>query len=352
MLISRNSFITVSAAIALLAALCLVPGVAFAASMDQLHAAYANALRGYEDALDEREQNSAEIEETEREIEKAEREREQAQDELGETAIAYYKDTRAGNVLIDIVLGSRSFQDAVIRYDLYQKVERRCVEHMEELEETRDELADYKAELEAQQAEIDMRIERARRQVGAAEKALLLAAHIDGAKYHQVQGNGSNCGATAFIVGVNMLLHKNRFIDNVKVWEGPGFNGDSTNNLATRGKLWLVANKLDDEIGIKEVKGDIHKASELKELLDDGNVVVISSGNGSVWQYADNTKAAAGAFPDGHWVVFYRCADDVFYCNDSAVSKKRGAGCAYTKKQMQQWLDGRENHFATVMYAK
>ena len=357
----RNSLINVSAAIALLACACacalacacLAPGVAFAASMDQLQAVYVSALRGYENALDQREQASAEIEATEREIEEAEQEREQAQEELGETATAYYKDSRRANVLLDIVLRSESFQDAVIRYDLYQKVERRCAERMEELEEQRDELESYKEELQARRDEIDERIEKARRVALAAEKALLEASHVDGHKYHQVQGNGSNCGATAFIVGVNILLNKNRFTDNVKVWEGPGFKGDSTNNLASRGKLWLVANKLDDEIGIEEVKGDIHKTSELKELLDDGNVVVISSGAASVWQYADGTKAGAGAFPDGHWVVFYRCDDDdIFYCNDSAVSRKKGAGCAYTKKEMQQWLDGRANHFATVLYAK
>ena len=348
----RVKHIPVMAAGVLLASSCLVPSTAFAVSMDQLQAAYVKALSGYEKALNAKDENAAEIEEAERKIEEAEQQRKSAEGELGETASALYKDTRSNNVLVDIILGSRSFQDAVIRYDLYEKVENRCVERIEELAARRDELTAQKEELEAQKNDIGKRVEKARKEAELAEKALIRASHVDGDRYQQVQGNGSNCGATSFTVGLNILLHEKRYTDNVAVWEGAGFNGDSTNNLARRAKMWLIANKLDDKVGIEEVRGDVHETSELKELLNDGNVVIISSGGGSVWQYADGSTAAPSAFPDGHWIVFYRCSKGVFYCNDSAVETKKGAGCAYTEKEMQQWLDGRANHFATIMYLK
>ena len=50
------------------------------------------------------------------------------------------------------------------------------------------------------------------------------------------------------------------------------------------------------------------KATEIQQLRDElnqGHVVIISSGAGSAWQRADGTVAAPGSFPDGHWIVFY-----------------------------------------------
>ena len=348
--------IVTALAAALLLSLCLAPGVAFAATMDQLNAAYAAALRGYEDALDERAQNAEEIEETEQAIQEAEQLRAQVQGELNETAVTLYKDTRASNVLVDLLLGSSSFQDAVMRYDLYEKVQRRCMERVGELAQQRDELSAQKSDLEDRQRSLEQKVVQAREEAEKAEEALLRASHSDGDEYHQVQGNGSNCGATAFIVGVNILLGEERYDDNVEVWEGPGFEGDSTNALAVRGEKWLESEDLDDEIGIQEVAGDIHDAADLQKYLEDGNVVVISSGSGSEWRYADNPDEGEHKYDDGHWVVFYYYdaeGDDgngVFYCNDSGVSSKRGAGCPYTQDQMQDWLDGRENHFATILY--
>ena len=47
--------------------------------------------------------------------------------------------------------------------------------------------------------------------------------------------------------------------------------------------------------------------------------------------------------------MFYGYSEGIFYANDSAVIAKKGAGCPYTTKQMQQWLDGRSYHFACTL---
>jgi len=350
----RTGIVAFPAAAALSLSLFLAPSAAFAAStMDQLNAAYTNALRDYEDALVEQDQNAAEIADTEQKIDEAEQSRVQAQAELNETVVTLYKDTRSKNVLMDLLLDSENFQDAVMRYELYERVESRCVDRMHELIEKRDNLTVQKVGLEAEKVEIEQKVEQKRQEAEKAEKALEEAAHANGHKFHQVQGNGSNCGATSFTVGLNILLNKQRYKDNVKVWEGPGFEGDSTNNLAARANTWLKENDLDDVIGVKEIAGDIHSTDELKEQLQQGNVVVISSGDGSTWRWANGKKVPSGSHSAGHWVVFYYYdKNGKFYCNDSSVSADKGAGAVYTTKQMQQWLDGRSYHLATVMYLK
>ena len=209
-----------------------------------------------------------------------------------------------------------------------------------------------KVELENKREELQAKVDETQQAAEAAEAALRDADHSDGAEYQQTQGNGSNCGATAFIVCVNTLLHENKFTDNVKVWSGAGFEGDSTTNLAMKGQAWLAANDLSDTIGIETVPGDIRSTAQLQAVLEQGNVVVISSGAGSVWQRADGSKAGPGEYPDGHWIMFYQYEEGVFFANDSAVSKKLGAGVPYTEEQMQQWLDGRSTHFAVVLYKK
>ena len=349
----RTGIIALPAAAALSLSLCLAPNTAFAAStMDQLNAAYTNALRGYEDALAEQDQNAAEIAVTEQKIEEAEQLHAQTQAELNETAVTLYKETRGQNTLVDILLSSESFQDAVMRFETYERVETHCVNRINELIQQRDSLAVQKVGLEAEKVEIEQKVEQKRLEAEKAEKALKDAAHADGDKFHQVQGNGDNCGATAFIVGVNILLDEERYKDNVAVWEGPGFEKDSTTILASRANTWLKANDLDDEIGVKAIAGDIHTTAELKEQLQEGNVVVISSGDGSVWRYANGKKVPAGSHSAGHWVVFYYYDNGKFYCNDSSTSASKGAGAVYTTKQMQQWLDGRDFHAATVVYLK
>lgn len=358
-----------------MAALLGLPSMAFAGNVDQLSAAYTNALQGYEEALDEQEENADEIVIVEQEIAETEKAIVRTQDELGETAVALYKGTNRQSDLMNLVLSSDNFSEAVRRYDLYEKVQRFCADQVDQLVSEKQQLDEDRIQLEERKREIAEKVAAAKRAADAAHQALLDAVHTDGAKYHQVQGNNENCGATSFIVGVNTLLHENRFTDNVKVWSGPGFNGDSTANIVSKGKAWLLANGLADVIEIEDVKGDIHETEELAALLNDGCVVVISSGASSIWQRADGTETEAGAFPDGHYLVFYHYDADggdiddsdadgngatksdgtgegIFYCNDSSVDAKKGAGVAYTEEQMQQWLDGRGNHFAVSMYKK
>ena len=342
-----------AAALAVAASCALAVQPAHAETVEQLTIAYTNALQSYEEALDEQQDNAEEIEAVEQDIRETESSIERTQGELGETAVALYKGTSRSADLIDMVMNADSFSEAVRRYDLYERVQSYCVEHIDALVSEKHSLDDQREQLEEQKNEIASRVERAKQVADEAEKALLDAQHVDGDEYHQVQGNGENCGATSFIVGVNILLHEERYPDNVKVWESKSFNCDSTANIEGKGQAWLKENDLDDEIAIETVKGDVHKASELAALLEDGNVVVISSGQGSTWQRADGTEAP-GAFPDGHYIVFYHydAETDTFYCNDSSVSADKGAGCAYTKKQMQQWLDGRANHFAVALSMK
>ena len=175
--------------------------------------------------------------------------------------------------------------------------------------------------------------------------------YSDGYLYHQKQGNGSNCGATAFAVSVNILLRENKYMDNVAVWKSKAFEQDSTKNLDVKGTKWLELNGLSSKIAIERVSGDIHYASEMRAQLEQGRMVIISSGSGSVWQHADGTQETNG-HSSGHWIVFYHYSNGVYYANDSSKVAAKGAGAPYTEAQMQQWLDGRSSHSAQVVYLK
>ena len=336
----------------LVALFCLTvaPSFAFALDIEQLKAAYSSAVQEYEQALIERSVHSSRITELESSIEEAERDRDQKKNEIVETSETLYRESMTRNTFFELILGSSSFYEAVLRYDLYEKIERKCAEHIKELNEQCEAMNNEIADLENEMEQINARVKSTRAAMTDAERALRRSSHTEGSKYHQVQGNGSNCGATAFIVGVNILLGEERFKDNVEVWNGPGFNGDSTSILASRGKAWLIAHHLQNDISIGEPLGDVHKTTELQALLEEGYVVIISSGSGSNWQRADNTELVNG-FPDGHWILFYLYEDGIFYANDSSVSADKGAGVPYNEKQMQQWLDGRGNHFTTIMKA-
>ena len=346
------------------AALFAVPASALAASLEQLGHNYQAAVQGYEDALAEQEQNAGEIAAIGLEIEETQQAIEDTQEALGETAVALYKGERSGSGLLELLLGSETLHDAVMRYEMYSRVERHYADRAGELVREREALSEKKGQLEARKQEIEAKVAEAKQVAEDAERALLLASHVDGAEYHQVQGNGRNCGATSFIVGVNILLHEKRYTDNVKVWEGAGFNGDSTNNLALRARAWLLANKLADTIAVEEVPGDIRTTDALRAQLEDGKVVVISSGADSRFQRIPVAGAGTDAsgksdpdadtatFPGGHWIVFYHYEDGVFLANDSSVTADKGAGVPYTEEQMRQWLEGRGNHFATILYVK
>ena len=329
---------------------CACP--AFAATVDDLTATYQIAQATYQSTLTEQEENAKEISAVKGEIALANRELEKSKENLGASAVAVYKHERNRSDMLNMMLESESVTDAIERFESYTRIEKYWSETVEGVKKERAKLGKKKEELEQERDRISDRLFESLNAVEVARAALRDADHSDGAFYHQKQGNGSNCGATSFIVGVNILLHDNYFTDNVAVWNGPGFEGDSTQSLGFKGSTWLMANGLSSQITCKALAGDIHFADQLKAELEQGKVVIISSGPGSVWQRADGTETDAKVFPDGHWIVFYYYNDGVFYANDSSVSASKGAGCAYTTEQMQEWLDGRENHFATVLTKK
>ncbi len=327
--------------------LCVQP--AYASDRAQLQAEYQSALLNYENALGEQEQNAAEIVQVESDIEKTERAIERSRDDLGDTASALYKSKRKSNELVDLILGAGSFQDAVMRYETYERIEKYYYEQINKYVREQERLTAQRTRLERRKVELEQKVSNAKQAADDAHAALMDNLHLDGGAFHQTQGNGSNCGATAFIVGVNILLHESRYTDNVGVWNGPGFNGDSTTDLAYRSNVWLVANGLSGIITAEQLAGDIHSAAQLREQLEQGYLVVTSSGPGSVFYHADGGHAPEGSYPDGHWILFYCYQDGVYYANDSAVETAKGAGVPYSEEQVQQWLDGRGNHFSTVL---
>ena len=329
---------------------CALP--AYAVTIDDLATNYQMATMSYENALVEQKQNSQEISAVTDAIEKTEAELEQSKENLGDSAIAIYKHERNRSDLLSLMLESESIADAVVRYDNYVRIENYWNQTVQRVKQTRLELGQKKDQLEEERVAIADKVDSLTKDVDSARAALRDADHSDGAQFHQKQGSSSNCGATSFIVGVNILLHENRYPDNVEVWKGPGFNGDSTHSLDIKGATWLMAKGLADKISCEAVPGDIHFTAQLKAELEQGKVVVISAGPGSVWQRADGTATGSHAFPDGHWIVFYYYKDGVYYSNDSSVGAKQGAGCAYTESQMQEWLNGRGNHFAVSLSKK
>lgn len=346
---AKTRLLPALAAALLVCALGLFAQPAFASTRDELKVNYQSAVLNYENAISDQVRNEGKIDQVEGEIAVNERKMGQTQEQLDETAVSLYKGSRGNWVIIDLLLESSSFSDAVERYDKYEKIEKYYRSKIDELSLEKRGLDIKRNYLEEQRAEIERAVAESKRKAEEAALALLDNTHADGADFHQRQGVGNNCGATAFIVAVNTLLHENRYVDNVAVWEGPGFEGDSTADLGWRGSNWLIANGLFDLIEVVTVPGDIHTAQGMRDWLEAGYVVIASSGPGSVWQYADATQGDEGSFPDGHWIVFYRYEDGVFYANDSSADAPKGAGCPYDEGQMQQWLDGRSNHFAVAM---
>lgn len=342
-------YIASAALVAALAAPCAFSAPAYASTLDDLQANYQAAVGDYQSTVVEQIKNSAKSIALQNEIEIANSDIIESQQRLSEATVKLYKSERHRTDMLDFVLRSSSLTDAMDRYESYARVQSSCRDALEGVRQEQADLHDDEQELQDERGRIEAGMADAVQAIEEAEAAIREADHSDGAKYHQVQGNGSNCGATAFIVGVNILLHENRYPDNVAVWNGPGFQGDSTTNLGFKAKTWLMANGLSDQIQVTTVPGDIHTTAQLKEELNNAHVVVISSGPGSVWQRANGTSTGPGTFPDGHWIVFYHEKDGVYYANDSSVNAKLGAGCAFTEKQMQQWLDGRGNHFAVSL---
>ena len=350
----RTAYLSIPVFIIAFALSLAFASTAYAETISDLKTNYKLATSSYDAAIDERKENAKEITAVEGEIKAAQAELEQSKERLSDSAVAMYKHERSRSDMLDALLASESINDAVVRYEGYKRIEQYWTETVEAVKKARADLDEKKNKLEEKRESINEKVENSAHAVKLAEAALKDADHSDGAKYHQRQGNGSNCGATSFIVGVNILLHENRYTDNVEVWNGPGFDGDSTQSLDFKGATWLMANGLSDQISCEGVVGDIHYTEQLQGELEEGKVVIISSGSGSVWQRANDMDADANVFPDGHWIVFYYYDDEngLFYANDSSVGAKKGAGCVYTTEQMQQWLNGRGNHFATVLAKK
>ena len=344
----RTRAIPVLAGLIFVALFAFFAQPAHADTRTDLQDSYQSAVIKYESAVEAQNENEAEIVKIDADIAETEHKIDLAQDEISDTAVTMYKETRGGQALLDMLLESSSFDEVVVRFEQYDKITNYYHDKAMELAQEKRRLDTFKKWLEDRRAEIAKSVDDARLQAEAAAIALLDNTHSDGAQYHQAQGNDSNCGATAFIVAVNTILHENRYIDNVAVWEGPGFNGDSTSDLAWRGANWLLANGLQDLISIGTVSGDIHTAQEMRDWLEEGYVIVASSGPGSTWRFADGSEST-GNFPYGHWVAFYCYQDGIFYCNDSSTTAAMGAGIAYNEEQMQSWLDGRSNHFATAL---
>ncbi len=350
MTMAKLRALAIPAVVGLLVVACFALGIqpAHAESRDELKDSYQSAVIKYETAVQTQTDNEAEIVQVEGEITATEHKIELAEDELSNTAVVLYKETRGGRALVDMLLESTSFEEVVARYDQYEKIASYYQDKAVELAQEKQRLESHKKWLEARRAEIEKTVEEARLLAEAAALALLDNTHSDGAQFQQIQGVDNNCGATAFIVAVNTILHENRYMDNVAVWNGPGFEGDSTTDLAWRGANWLIANGLNDLISIETVPGDIHTVQDMRAWLEQGYVIVASSGPGSTWRWADGSEQT-GCFPYGHWVTFYRYEDGTFYANDSSTGAVKGAGIPYNEEQMQRWLDGRSNHFATAL---
>jgi|GEM_PF-2723540 len=323
-----------------------------AETLDDLHEKYQMAVTDYESALSEQTRNDHEIIRTETQITTVKIELKKAQLMSDEAAVALYKNSSSKGELIGMLLDSNSLADAIELYEGYKRVEDHYLDTIEKTRAKQAELEALSKQLEARKTALKEKVSTAKQTVEDVERAIRNADHSDGAEYHQLQGNGSNCGATSFIVGVNMLLHEKKFTDNVAVWDGPGFNGNSTAAVGYKGTKWLEANGLGDTIACEDVVGDIKTADQLREELRQGRVIVISSGPGSIWQRADGKAAPQGTFPDGHFIVFYHYENGVYYANDSSVDASKGAGVPYTQEQMEQWFSGRSTHFAVRMYVK
>ena len=314
-----------------------------------LGAEYDAAVEAYEAALAHQEENANRIVQIEADTAEAEEQLGMSEERLKAAAVEMYKNAVIPGDLIEAMLSCDSLSESIKLYDYQAKLETARRNQYLEARTTRDELQAHLVALENERKTIEEEVDSTRQAVADAKDALRKAAHLDGEEYHQVQKNGVNCGATAFIVGVNIMLGEERYKDNEKVWASDAFGHDSTTALAQKGSAWLEDNDLDDVLSFEEVRGDITQADELREELEAGNVVVISSGSGSEWVRVDAAEPQKGLYPDGHWIVFYGYLDGIFYANDSAVSAKKGAGCPYTEEQMQQWLDGRSTHFACVL---
>ena len=172
-----------------------------------------------------------------------------------------------------------------------------------------------------------------------------------GARYHQTQGNGENCGASAVAVGINILLGLtgDKAYDNISVWYA--MDCDTTVNLLGKTQSFISSNGLSDKLSAYELPGgaDTHATSAYKDELSQGHIVISSSGAGAPFLNADGSGSRTY---EGHWICFYWYDNNTYYVNDSAVGSSQGAGVGYSEAGLQAWLDGRSYHCAFVIASK
>ena len=159
----------------------------------------------------------------------------------------------------------------------------------------------------------------------------------NGEKYFQAQGNGENCGMTAFLVGVNTLLGENKYTDNVGEWANYGSYSEAIgwNSGNGQAQRWLNDHGLSDDIEITGVY-NVFSREQLCEHLDNGEVVVSSSGGSiPIFKRNDGSKATYA----GHYVMFYKGEDGNVYANDSSVgTSNQGAGVLYTDEDLDAFF--------------
>lgn len=187
--------------------------------------------------------------------------------------------------------------------------------------------------------------------VAGGDGGILSSDTSGGARYHQTQGNGENCGATAVAVGINILLGLtgDNAYDNLSVWRA--MDCDTTVNLLGKTQSFIGNNGLSDKLSAYALPGgsDTHATSAYKDELSQGHVIISSSGAGAPFLNADGS---APRNYEGHWICFYWYDNGTYYANDSAVGSAAGAGVGYSESGLQAWLDGRSYHCAFVIAAK
>ena len=139
----------------------------------------------------------------------------------------------------------------------------------------------------------------------------MLSSGYEGEKYFQFQRNKYNCGMTAFLMAVNMMIGKNKYTDNVGEWEKVGGNTTTIGwDNDTIAQNWINNNGLSDQIKVTGIEC-IHSKEDLYNHLDKGEVVVASS-SGQVFKRKDGSLVSAD-----HYICFYKNEDGVCYANDS-----------------------------------
>lgn len=196
----------------------------------------------------------------------------------------------------------------------------------------------------------------------------------EGDKYHQGQGlhyhssdmttekaqgpdqdkdsgaQNSACGAYSFTMGVNMLLGEVHKFCGAEVWYDLGKSSTTMGSDPSKAENWLKDNQLSDKIELV-YQGQISSGDDIAKYLDESCVVVCSAGSGSSEKvFIDNTGVGS-AHSSGHYILWYKYEDGKYYANDPG-RWGTGAGCAYTKEQLDKWATTGAIHSAIAMKRK